>query len=452
MQLGASGIIGKRVTVLGAARSGVAIARLLSKKGASVFVSEKAPLEMKQEQAGRLEAASIPYEFGEHTPRILEADLCVLSPGIPVSSPVVEALAGRNIPIVGELEASSWFCRSPIVAVTGSNGKSTATALLGKIFEADGRPCVVAGNIGQPFSRCVEKIGSDGVAVLEVSSFQLETVHTFRPRVAVFLNLTPDHLDRHGSMEVYGSLKARLFENQTADDFAVVKGSDKRVLALTSHIKSRITLFGVRHESLDSGFVQDDVLKLRLADVEEYLMPVSEMGLRGEHNVENALAAALASRLMGVKGESIDKALREFEGLPHRMERVRRLRGVLWVNDSKATNVDSVWYALGSYSEPIVWIAGGRDKDSDFSALRRRVKDHVRFIILLGEAADKMATSFEGIKPITRVGSLEEAVEEASNRAETGNVVLLSPGCASFDMFRDFEQRGDRFKALVRQL
>jgi UDP-N-acetylmuramoylalanine--D-glutamate ligase len=444
-------IRGKRITVFGAARSGLAVARLLMDHGALVFLSEKASRDERADAARILDEASIPSEFGGHTSRVFEADWWVVSPGIAESHPMLLKAKKRGIPVVGELEAASWFCEAPIVAVTGSNGKSSTTALVGEMFRYAGRPYLVAGNIGHPFSDAVEAAVPEAVAVLEVSSFQLETVRTFRPRVAVFLNLKPDHLDRHGSMAHYGALKSRIFENQSSSDAVVYNGNDARVAGLVQRTKGRKVAFGVEQAAW-CGFVREGELILRLGEGEESLLVSTEMGIPGEHNVANGLAAALAARLMEVPKGAVCNALRRFRGLPHRMETVREFEGVLWVNDSKSTNTDSLWYALGSYERPIVLIAGGRDKDSDFTTLKDRVGQRVRAVVLMGEAAEKMAQVFDAVRPVVRVSSLEEAVEKGRSLAKSGDVVLLSPGCASFDMFRDFEDRGDQFKSLVEKL
>ncbi|MFH1943031.1 MAG: UDP-N-acetylmuramoyl-L-alanine--D-glutamate ligase [bacterium] len=447
-----SDIEGKRVTVLGAGRSGLAAARLMARKGVHAFLSEKAPKDERRKEAEALSEAGIPAEFGGHTDRVFEADGIVVSPGISESSPLLQEAKQKGIPVASELELASRFCRARIVAVTGSNGKSTTTALLGEIFKTAGTPCVVAGNIGKPFSDFVDEIDSDGVAVLEVSSFQLETIRTFHPNVAVFLNLTPDHLDRHGTMEHYGRLKARLFENQTSEDTLVFNGKDERVFELSHEAVSRLAAFGVDEVSMDCGFVRDGFMMLRISGREESLLSVDDMRIRGEHNEANGLAAALAAVSMGVESEPIRVALRTFRGLSHRMEFIRELDGVEWVNDSKATNTDSVWYALGSFQNPIILIAGGRDKDSDFRVLRERIRSKTKGVVLLGEAADKMERAFRSLVPLVRADSLEDAVHKARLMAQSGDVVLLSPSCASFDMFHDFEDRGDQFKKLVRQL
>lgn len=442
---------GSRVTVLGAARSGLAAAELLKRHGASVFLSESAPAAERAEAVRRLSAASIPAEFNGHSDRAFDADWILVSPGIPPSAPAMRTAADRGIPVAGELEAASWYCRAPIVGITGSNGKSTVTALTGEILKAAGLPVVVAGNIGRAFSEDAEGVPPEGAAVIEVSSFQLETARAFRPRVAVFLNLTQDHINWHGSFEAYGRAKARIFENQTAEDTLVLWASDEHVPGLAAAAKSRIARFGAGPSGDPCGFVRDGVLTLSEAGNETALVPVREMGIAGEHNILNALASALACRALNVPPEPIRRTLRAFRGLPHRLEFVLERGGVSWINDSKGTNVDSVRYALGSVGRPVVLIAGGRDKDSDFTVLRDGLKAHARAVILIGEAAGKMEKAFAGVCPTARAGSLREAVARARSLARSGDAVLLSPACASFDMFRNFEDRGDQFKALVRE-
>lgn len=443
---------GLTISVLGAGRSGLAVSALLAGQGASVLLSDMAEAEKIQERLNDLQELGVQFEFGGHTERIYEVDLMVISPGIPVEAPVVRKAKAKEIPVFGELEVASWFNTSRMIAVTGSNGKSTVTTLIGEILKDAGKQSVVAGNIGTSFAGEVQNTRPDGFAVLEVSNFQLETVDRFHPEIAVFLNLTPDHLDRHGSMENYGKIKARIFENQTSDDWLISNAKDQAVKQLCDSAPGRLACFGKRISADACAFVQNGKLGLSIHGVEETLLPISELGICGEHNVLNALAAALSARLVGVDAESINSTLRRFRGLPHRLEFVRELRGVRWINDSKATNVDSVRYALGSYDAPLIWIAGGRDKDSDFTQLTEAVRDSVKSAILIGEAAEKMAAAFKEICPVFLGFSLNEAVRLAGKQAVAGDVVLLSPACASFDMFENFEDRGDQFKQQVQKL
>ena len=444
-------LVNKRIAVLGAARSGMAAALLAMRHGALVWISEKAPVEEKREEAGILQGLGIPAEFGGHTDTVFAADTWIVSPGIPETDPLILKAREKGIAVFGELEVSSWFCSSPIIAVTGSNGKSTTTAWIGEMVRAEGRPVVVAGNIGTPFSKEVENTVPEGLAVLEVSNFQLETVRYFKPKAALFLNLTPDHLNRHGTLAVYGRTKARIFENQDEDDVHVVNGLDGAVLELSRDVRSRRVLFN-RESGEDCGFVRAGEIVFRIGGAEETLLPVRELGIPGGHNVQNALAAGLAARFCGISAESVRRAMAGFRGLSHRLETVRTLDGVLYVNDSKATNVDSVCYALGSYESPVILIAGGRDKDSDFSVLLPLIRRKAKAVVLIGEAADKIEKAFSGACRLFRAGSLEEAVVQSRNLAAPGDVVLLSPACASFDMFSNFEDRGNRFRSFVEGL
>lgn len=437
---------------MGAGRSGIAVAKLLKRKGAIPFLSEKAPLEKKEMEAGILQAQNIAAEFGGHSFRVFDADFLVVSPGMDLSHPVLREAREKNIPIFGEIEVASWFCKASIVAITGSNGKSTVTAMLGEVFRQAQRSCIVAGNIGQPFSDFVEDATSDSVVVLEVSSFQLESIACFHPKVSVVLNITEDHLDRHGSMDHYEQIKSRIFENQSDVDILVLNGEDERVVNLSHRARCQKVVFGVDDPLLNCGFVREGVLTLRIGNQEEPLISIQEMKIVGDHNVANALAVALVGRLMGVENPVIRHVFKTFSGLSHRMEFVREIDGIKWVNDSKATNVFSVWYALGSYVEPVVLIAGGRDKHSDFSFLRKRIGEKTRGLVLIGESADKMEKAFQGLRPIVKAESLEEAIDKAKRMAKRGDVVLLSPACASFDMFQNFEDRGEQFKAIVNGL
>ncbi len=441
----------KKVSVLGAGRSGLAVARLLSKAGAMVFISEQQSLDQKQNASELLTFLNIPAEFGGHSEKVLDCDWLVVSPGIDLGNSIIRQAEEKKKPIYGELEVAAWFCQCPIAAVTGSNGKSTTTALLGEMFRTAGIPCIVAGNIGESFSDHVLDTDPRFLAAIEVSSFQLELIDTFHPKVAVYLNLTPDHLDRHCTLENYGKIKARIFQNQNPDDFVIYNANDKNVSGLVKKAVSRKLPFNIVEGTSEGGFIKDRMLVLKLGETEEKLMQISEMRLSGMHNVMNGLAAALAARVLGVEIVPIRKALKNFKGLPHRLEFIRKVNGVKWINDSKATNVDSVWYALGAFSEQIVLIAGGRDKNSDFTLLNERLREKVKAVILIGEAADKMARAFQGVH-LVRAGSLKEAVDEGRRIAVSGDVVLLSPACASFDMFRDFMDRGDQFTHLVRAL
>jgi len=442
----------KKVTVLGAGKSGLAAAKLLEKNGAGVFVSDSRSRDKVGDAADRLDALHIGAEFGGHSNRVFDCDFCVISPGISIDSREARAFKERNIPVFSELEAASWFCRGRIAAVTGSNGKSTVTSLIGEIFKHAGLETAVAGNIGTPFSAVAESVPPEGYAVLEVSSFQLEAVKYLKPSIGVFLNLTPDHLNRHGTMETYGMLKAALFANQTDEDVAVFWGDDPVVPGLLAGCPSRKVVFGIAPMPERQGCVKDGVIHCMVNGRDINVVEISRLRIKGEHNVLNAVAASLAALHAGVEPRILEEALCTFTGLAHRMEYAGTVNGVDFCNDSKATNIDAVVYALKSYTEPVVLIAGGRDKDSDFSLLRQAVQDHVRKIIVIGEASQKIAGALSAYVPVEKADSLEQAVHIAGEAAAPGETVLLSPACASFDMFDSFEHRGDEFKRIVGEM
>ncbi len=441
----------KKVTVLGAGASGIAAAQLLKRNGVRTFVSESQPERKKKKEKEILQNQDISFEFGGHTDLIYRADLFVVSPGISLDDAVIKTAENKGISVYGELEVASWYCQAPIIAVTGSNGKSTTTELIGYMFKNSGRKYEVAGNIGRALAEIADTIDKDSTAIVEVSSFQLETIKSFHPKIAIFLNLSPDHLDRHGSMHIYGSYKARIFENQTSEDFLIYNGSDTHVAKLVQRAKSKKIVFNTKHPDHPCGYIDNEQLIVQLDHEKKAVININEIKQRGKHNAANAVAAALSARIMGIDWESIRNSLRCFKGLPHRMEFVRRKNDIIWINDSKATNVESVWYALESFTTPVILIAGGRDKDADFSKLYDQVSQKVKQVILLGEAAQKMKDVFKGLS-VRIVDSLNEAVKTAEKIAEPGDSVLLSPCCTSFDMFRNFEERGNKFKDLVNNL
>ena len=441
-----------RVSVLGAARSGIAVARLLKAQGASVFVSDRKPREEAGEQIQALEKLGVPFEFGAHSDRVFDADFIVISPGVPSNTNLVQHALKVGLNVCSEIEVASWFCRAPIVAITGSNGKTTTTSLTGRIFEKAGRKTVVAGNIGLPISDYVLDAGEDSVVVAEVSSFQLDNVSTFKPKTAVLLNITPDHLDRYENYQAYMDAKFKLFMNQTPDDFSIYNHDDGPVSKHCEGLPSKRLPFSVRDKLTNGAFVEDGKVYLAEDGKRIPLIDSKEIRIRGVHNLYNSIASALAARSMGVTIDVIADTLREFPGVEHRLEPVRELDGVKYVNDSKATNVDAVWYALGSFESPIILIAGGKDKGNDYSPLFELVKNKVRAMILIGQGAAKMQKEFSDKTKCIMAESMEDAVTKARLEAVKGDVVLLSPACASFDMFQDYEHRGREFKRLVNEL
>ncbi len=456
-----------RVSILGAARSGIAAAKLLKSQGASVFVSDKKPKEEAVQEIRMLENLGVQFEFGAHSDRIFDADFIVVSPGVPSSSNLVQHALKVGLNIYSEVEVASWFCRAPIVAITGSNGKTTTTTLTGKIFEKAGWKTVVAGNIGFPFSDYVLDVsrersaplgdlrGEKSVAVVEVSSFQLDHIDTFKPNAAVLLNITPDHLDRYESYQAYVDSKFKIFMNQDGDDFAIYNHDDEAVRKYCEGLAPQKHYFTVNEKmtaSTTGAFVDGGKVYVVCAGKSQFLIDARDIKIRGVHNLYNSMASSLAANAMGVPLEVIAETLREFPGVEHRLEPVRELNGVRYINDSKATNVDAVWYALGSFESPIVLIAGGKDKGNDYTQLFELVKKKVRSMILIGQAAPKMQKEFSDKTKCIMASSMEEAVSIARREAKKGDVVLLSPACASFDMFHDYEHRGREFKRLVMEL
>jgi len=458
-------IKGSRITVVGAARSGLAAAKLLARRGALVFLTERDPLDVAISED--LSTKGIRYEFGGHTSRALNADFLVPSPGVPTSSDLVQDALGRGIPVYSEIEVASWLCKGPIIAVTGSNGKTTTTSLIAHVFRTANHDFVVAGNIGSAFSGYLDEIGDDTVVVLEVSSFQLDHIATFRPRVSVLLNISPDHLDRYeNNFDLYARSKFRVFENQQPTDWLVYNHDDEIVRDFLEPwcAERGITPWPISIErQLERGaFVRDGRLVLALPETlnpqstviyEEELMSSEDLALPGRHNLYNSLAAAIAARAMEIRSDVVRESLSSFEGVPNRLETVRTVHDVTYVNDSKATNVNAVWYALESFSQPIVLIAGGRDKGNDYSSLKPLVSEKVKGIVGLGESGDKVIAELGSfVEQTARAQTMEEAIQFAGLMAEPGDVVLLSPACSSFDMYENFERRGEDFKHLVRSL
>lgn len=441
-----------KVSVIGAARSGVAVASLLHSKGATLFVSDLQSRKQLDAEISTLERLGIPFECGGHADRVYDCSLMVISPGVPSNAPVVLEAQRRGIEVLSELEVASRFCPCPMVAITGTNGKTTTTTLVGRILGDAKKKHVVAGNIGEAFSGVVLELDQTSVAVLEVSSFQLDHCASFHPTIAVILNITPDHMDRYNnSMDLYAASKARIFMNQRPSDALIFDADDEWSVKTVRAAKSRTYGFTVQ-QGRYAAFVENGKLITELDEKRTEIIPIEEISIKGTHNLYNAMAGTLVGQLLGVGPASIRATLRNFKGVEHRLEYVRELNGVRYVNDSKATNVDSVWYALQAFREPIVLLLGGRDKGNDYSKLNDLVKRYVRAIVAIGESAEKVESAFASIKPTVRANSMEEAVRSAQRLAQRGDVVLLSPACASFDWFEGYEHRGKVFKQLVHSL
>jgi UDP-N-acetylmuramoylalanine--D-glutamate ligase len=445
-------LAGKKVLVVGLARTGVATALFCAGRGARVTVTEERPESQLAETAAKLRAAGVSLEFGGHTERIFSGqDLIVPSPGVPLSMPALAAAHAAGTPVWSELELAWRFLRGRLICITGSNGKTTTTSLIGHILETGGLPVQVAGNIGTPLISRVDVSNDAGFTVVEASSFQLESIAAFRPDVAVLLNVTPDHLDRHGSFEAYGRAKARMFENQTERDFAILNADDE-VASSYAPVRPRVLWFS-RQKPVERGcFVRADEIVYRSEETETVLLRRRDIGLRGNHNVENALAAALAAKVAGVDPDLIAKGVRTFAGVEHRLEFVAAIAGVDYFNDSKATNVDATLKALDAFSGNLLVILGGKDKGCDYAILRKSLRAHARMVLLIGAATEKIESQLGGAVPIERMETLPRAVERAAEQARPGDTVLLAPACASFDQFESYEQRGRIFKQLVRGL
>jgi UDP-N-acetylmuramoylalanine--D-glutamate ligase len=447
----------KRVLVVGLGKSGVASALFLKAHGARVTVSDtKSGDELRNEIPSLLDHG-ITVETGGHGERTFRGqDLIVVSPGVPVDAPLLVQARAMGEAVIGEIELAAQFLPGPIVAITGSNGKTTTTTLTGEILTAGGLPTLVGGNIGTPAISLTERANRETVIVLEVSSFQLETIQTFHPKVAVVLNVTPDHLDRHRTLEAYVDAKARIFENQRGDDFAVLNGDDPTCVGMAARTRAQVFWFSRQKEVKQGAWVREGKILFRDGRSEQKtsqreIMLASEIPLKGAHNLENVLAAVCAGALMGCAPENIRQAVREFKAVEHRLEFVATIRGVDYYNDSKATNVDATIKALESFPANIHLILGGKDKGSDYSALNELLRQRVKRVYTIGAAAAKIESQIKGVE-IVHSETLENALRKANAVAQPGDVVLLAPACASFDQFKNYEQRGVVFKGIVRGL
>jgi len=442
----------KRVLVVGLGKSGVASAQFLKAHGARVTVSDAKPPDQLGEGINHLLDQGIVVETGGHGERTFRGqDLIVVSPGVPVDAPPLVQARSLGEPVIGEVELAAQFLPRNIVAITGSNGKTTTTSLIGEVLSAGGFRTIVGGNIGTPAISLVDQATEESYIVLEVSSFQLETIHTFRPRIAVVLNVTPDHLDRHRTFEAYVNAKARIFENQQAEDFAVLNADDRTCVEMAARTKAQVFWFSRKKEVKQGAYVQQKQIFFRGATGQQEIMLVSEIPLKGAHNLENVLAAVCAGALVGCAPEKISQAVRAFKAVEHRLEYVATIRGVEYYNDSKATNVDATIKALESFPANIHLILGGKDKGSDYSVLNDLLRQRVKRVYTIGAAAAKIESQIKGAE-VMHAETLQNAVKSAAQSAEAGDVVLLAPACSSFDQFRNYEHRGKTFKEVVRGL
>ena len=443
---------GKKILVVGLARTGLATSKFLKAKGSIVSTTEMKPKQEMKETILELEGMSIPMEWGGHrTETFLKQDLIVVSPGVDLNIEPIQKALKKGIQVISEIELAYHFIHIPIIAVTGTNGKTTTTLLIGEMLKQDGKRVGVGGNVGEPLILFADGGDRWEVLVAEISSFQLEAIEAFRPRFSVLLNITEDHLDRYPRYEDYVEAKVRIFTNQNSGDVAVLNRDDPIVMKYGAKVKAKKVFFSLK-ERLDEGaFSRDQRILLRLGGKEEDYS-LTQTALKGIHNVENMMAALTTARIFGCSKKAIEAALNRFEGLEHRLEFVREVEGVRFYNDSKGTNVGSVVKSLQSFSEPIVLIAGGKDKKGDLTPLRELIESRVKHLILIGEAKERMAREFGGLTDMAMAKNLEEAVLLAYQLAKRGDVVLLSPACSSFDMFKDYKERGKVFKEAVAQI
>jgi len=445
----------KRVLVVGLGKSGKSAALFLRDHGAKVTVSDVRSAEALAGEIPALLDAGIMVETGGHgLLTFRRQDLIVVSPGVPYDTPELKQVRAFGLPIIGELELASRFLQGQIVAVTGSNGKTTTTSLLGKIFTNAGGPTLIGGNIGTPVIDLIAQSTPQTVSVLEVSSFQLETVVEFRPHIAVVLNITQDHLDRHGTFENYAAMKARITAQQTPEDFFVLNAEDKPTQMLAAKTKAQVFWFSGRRAIKQGAFVHGEsvVFLAREGAKPEPVMPLADIPLKGAHNVENVLAAVCAARLGGVAAKSIRASIAGFKAVEHRLEFVATVRDVSFFNDSKATNVDATRKALEAFAGCVHLILGGKDKNSNYTELADLIRARVKTVYTIGSAAEKIERHLAGVVKIVSAGTLDAAVRQAAQNAVAGDIVLLAPACSSFDQFTSYEHRGRVFKELVKGL
>jgi UDP-N-acetylmuramoylalanine--D-glutamate ligase len=441
----------KRVLVVGLARTGVATSLFCAARGAAVTATDSRGEAEVGGEIAKLRAANVSLELGGHQEQtFLRQDLIIPSPGVPVDAPLLQAARTNGVTIWSEIELAYRFRQGKLIGITGSNGKTTTTSLVEHILRAS-FPTILAGNIGTPLISCVARMTQDTVTVVELSSFQLELIQEFRTDISVFLNLTPDHLDRHHSLELYSKAKARIFENQREEDFAILNADDPGTTPLAP-TRPHVYWFSRKQRAAQGAFLHGDDIVFRSDGREEIVLKRDEVPLPGAHNLENVLAAIAAARIAGASAKAVAEGVRSFAGVEHRLEVVTEINGVRYYNDSKATNVDATLKALDAFPGRVLVILGGKDKDSDYTVLQAPLREKAILALLIGAAASKIESQIAGSVAIESAGTLDHAVEIASQAARAGDIVLLAPACASFDQFENYEHRGRVFKALVHEL
>ncbi|MGB9823558.1 MAG: UDP-N-acetylmuramoyl-L-alanine--D-glutamate ligase [Candidatus Hydrothermia bacterium] len=437
----------RHISILGCGKSGFECALALKKANAFPFVSDAA--EISREYKERLQKEGIPYEENGHTEKVLSSDLIVVSPGVKPDTPILEKARSKKIEILGELEVGYLLTSGKYIAITGTNGKSTVTTLTYELLKDNSNDVIMAGNVGEPLSMYAFH---DGIFVLEVSSFQLKTIDTFKPDIGVILNIDQDHMDWHPTFEDYVESKARIFENQDQQDYLILNYDDEVVRSLAKKAKSQVLWVSLRQEVTRGAYLSEDKVIIKLDGERIQAFSTDELLIKGIHNVFNASVASLIAYLNGVNVEKIREILRRFKGLPHRIEFVTEKNGVKFYDDSKGTNPHAVLWALEGFKEPIILIMGGEDKDLDFYPLRDTIIKHCKLIIAIGKAKPKIINTFQDIVEVIPADDMKDAVEKAWSKAQSGDVILLSPGCASFDMFKNYKERGDVFQHWVREI
>ena len=444
---------GKKISIIGAARSGVGAAKLVKRLGGIPFVSDFSPKEKIYDAVNQLEIEKINFEFGGHSDRVYESSLMIVSPGVPNDSQVLHSARAKGINLISEIEFAYHYCKGKIIAITGTNGKTTTTSLCGHVFNTCGYKTHVAGNIGLAFSEVVLDVKEEEFVSLEVSSFQLDLIENFKPAAAMILNITPDHLNRYeNSFDKYAASKQNIYKNQDDKDFLILNNDNQAVMKYLADHKSKSFLFSLDENQSNGCSYSDGKVIFRLNGKETFSCLRNDINIRGEHNLANAMSVICAAKVFNLDNAGIVKGLQTFESVEHRLELVREINGVKYINDSKATNVDSVWYALKSFDEPILLILGGQDKGNDYEQIKDLVIQKVKKIYAIGSSAEKVFNFFHGDVKVEIEKSMEDAVKSASREAKKEDVVLLSPACASFDMFNNYEHRGKVFKEAVNKL
>jgi UDP-N-acetylmuramoylalanine--D-glutamate ligase len=445
-------LLDKKVLVVGMARTGIATAKFLAAKGARVTTTEMKPEEEMKEAVEELKGMKLSTEWGGHrTETFLRQDLIVVSPGVDLSIDPIQKVIRHGVRVISEIELACHFIHVPIIAITGTNGKTTTTLLIGEMLKEDGRKVGVGGNVGEPLILFADGRDRWDVLVAEISSFQLEAIEDFRPRISVLLNITEDHLDRYRSYDEYIEAKVRIFANQNSGDLAVLNRDDPVVMRFREKVKAKRFFFSLKEKLNEGAFSDGQTISLKLGKKREQYS-LAKASLKGIHNVENMMAAVATARSYGCSKKAIQAVLDRFKGLEHRVEFVREIEGVRYYNDSKGTNVGSVVKSLQSFSEPVTLIAGGKDKNGDLSPLGEWVQKRVKHLVLIGEAKERMGRELGGLTDTVMAETMEEAVLLARQKARPGEVVLLSPACSSFDMFKDYKERGKVFKEAVKRL